>query len=475
MKWLIDTWAVLKTEPESYLAYLHGQKLERIAHLRQKAPRTRGVLKHCLAFIKFLLKNTTYLKTSSLEVLQPCDLLFFAGTQNQIDSLNPVLNALNCKAVSFLALSKPRDSDLDSGEIKYRSIQFRVSDSVKAIVLFMLRGLLLYLDLRKKSNEVRHWYFIQFCMCYAYVPYFLRILRTTSPKIVVVANDHSVPNRSLIAVAHYLGVKTAYLQHASVSPLFPALRFDYAFLDGKSALESYLECECNIPPSETSVGLAPSVFLSGQKKRVGLGTVSSNGPVGLAINALDDPSLAVRLCHSLVDAGYSVRLRWHPAQKDADVQILMAGVSALKRVELSNPKKCRVSQFLSGLSCLVAGNSSIHLEAALAGVHPLYYELSPADSPDYYGYVRSGLAVRIQDLDELLQVLENKDILTDTDGYFQAVRNYSATYLTEWDGKEGELVADALIQLIHGSSPNEIWGYAPWPSTRHAEAMGDRA
>jgi hypothetical protein len=455
----------LKTEPESYLAYLHGQKLDRIAHLTQKVPRTRGVFKHCLAFIKFLLKTTSLFKTYSPETDRPYDFLFFAGTQNQIDSLNPVLSALSRKTISSLALSKPRDSDLDSGEIKYRSIQFSASDSIKAIVLLLLRGPSLVIELRRKPNEVRHWYFIQFCMCYAYVPYFLRILRATSPKIVVVANDHSVPNRSLIAGAHYLGIKTAYLQHASVSPLFPALRFDYAFLDGKSAMDTYRECECNTPPSEASVRSAPSVFLSGQKKSVGARQVASKGPIGLAINALDDPSLAVRLCQSLVGVGYSVRLRWHPAQKESDVQMLMAGVSALKGVELSNPKKCRVSQFLSGLMCLVAGNSSIHLEAALAGVHPLYYELSPADSPDYYGYVRSGLAVRVEGIDGLLQALENKDVLSDTEGYLQAVRYYSATYLTEWDGKEGELVADALIQLGNGTVPDEVWGYEPWPKT----------
>lgn len=44
----------------------------------------------------------------------------------------------------------------------------------------------------------------------------------------------------------------------------------------------------------------------------------------------------------------------------------------------------------------------------------------------------------------------------------EAVRYYSATYGTFWEGKEGELVAESLVKLANGDSPSAVYRYVAW-------------
>src|SRR5690606_38668060 len=101
--------------------------------------------------------------------------------------------------------------------------------------------------------------------------------------------------------------------------------------------------------------------------------------------------------------------------------------------------------FMDLLHCLIAGNSSIHLEAALLGIQPIYHEITAGEMSDYYGFVCHGLVKQAQTLDDLMAAVKNSGQSTGPDQ--NAVRYYSATYGTQWYGREGDLVAESLIQL----------------------------
>jgi len=53
----------------------------------------------------------------------------------------------------------------------------------------------------------------------------LRLIKKYKPRAIVFANDHSIPNRSLLMAARKINTKTIYLQHATVSEYFPPSRF----------------------------------------------------------------------------------------------------------------------------------------------------------------------------------------------------------------------------------------------------------
>jgi hypothetical protein len=258
----------------------------------------------------------------------------------------------------------------------------------------------------------------------------------------------------MLAVAHQLGIKTIYLQHASVSPIFPALRVNYAFLDGQCALDIYRQCEPNQPATARHVP-TPQVILSGQKKHLHKSDNGNTSLIGVALNSLDGAAASIEFIETLARENLQVRLRWHPGQAPADIRQFRNAFSGNPRVSVSDPRQEPIADFMKPLGWLIAGNSSIHLEAALAGVMPIYYELTPPDHPDYYGYVKNGLSQRFDSVEGVLALV--KSTRCNHHPNTAAVRYYSATYLTQWEGREGELVAECLAKLSRGEElPVEI-------------------
>ena len=63
----------------------------------------------------------------------------------------------------------------------------------------------------------------------------------------------------------------------------------------------------------------------------------------------------------------------------------------------SDSKKQSVNNYLKNLDVLIAGNSSIHLEAAQAGLPTFYYEMSEEVMVhDYYGFVKNCLSENLK-------------------------------------------------------------------------------
>lgn len=136
----------------------------------------------------------------------------------------------------MVAVGNPRLLTPEDHANGYVPFQLTLTDIFRVMVLFTTRGWGLYRALKEKHPVSVGWHLSTFCSVYTYLAYFYRVLSRTSPEFVITANEHNVLNRCMLAVAHHIGIKTVYLQHASVSNIFPALRVNYAFLDGQCAL-----------------------------------------------------------------------------------------------------------------------------------------------------------------------------------------------------------------------------------------------
>jgi len=438
-----EVWAVLQQEPERWLAYLYGQQLENLPHLIKKSPRHTGIVKRFFVFLYFVYNNTRVIKKKKRSV----DFLFYASTDNQKYSLEDTLAILQNRGQPVAAVSGQKNQDTFEFE------PFSVNDVLVGLVLTAVRLPALWRQTRDAHPALRNWYFDLLCQCPIYLVHFNRILRYYRPKKVVVSNDHNPSNRCLLAMAHYLEIKTAYCQHASVSALFPALRVNVALLDGSAALDTYKKCESN-RPSGTFDAPRPHVFLSGQKKYLSGRAGGGNG-IGLAINALDDPDRVIALIHAL--KGYPVILRWHPRQPFEQIATFKAALSATGHT-FSDPTCEKVDSFLKNLRFLLAGDSSIHLEAALATVQPIYYRFTSTGPNDYYGYVKTGLAKEAKNVCELIRFFESEPegVSSDLD---DPIRYYSFTFGTEWFGREAELAANILMAMPDEASYPGFPGY----------------
>ena len=67
-------------------------------------------------------------------------------------------------------------------------------------------------------------------------------MKKLKPKAIIFANDHIIKHRALLLASKSLGIKNFYLQHASITKEYPPLKFDFALLEGKDALDKYMDC-----------------------------------------------------------------------------------------------------------------------------------------------------------------------------------------------------------------------------------------
>lgn len=401
-----------------------------------------------LRFMYHLLKKMTIFekKIDSEEI----DIYVYAETINQAAALDTTVTHLRNRGQKLTGTAPKSIIFGATRESVYRPFKITMNDFVRTIALAVIRARYVNQIIKSKYSDKKDWCLIQFLLSYPYLVYFYRKMHEVKPKFVLVSNDHNVSNRALLAVARFLAIKTVYLQHASVSKLFPALNFDYAFLDGQHALDTYRACRNNVSDKEKPA-LEAMVVLSGQKKPLHDSQRSKDQVVGIAIKNGDDTKKVKQLIDQLEKKDFNVVLRWHPLQKKEEVQSFQEYFKYSNRVNLSDPSRDAVREFLRNVKFLIAGNSSIHLEAALCAVSPIFLDFSNSHISDYYGYVKFGISKAVDNEKDLIALLSTGQFDWHPD--VEAVRYYSATYRTKWEGKEGQLVAEYLVHMKDKAVP----------------------
>jgi len=433
------------------LAYFHGKHAQQMTHLFMPRFKYDGYTYQLLSFWLRTFLSTRLRRRR----LNKVDFLFYAGSLNQKNSLKPSYQQISKTSSSLFLLLDRKHKDQDH---LYITLTYTIRNLLTALLLFSIRFPQLIRTL-KKNNRVDSSYkygLKQIIKAYIYLPSFLEMLASTQPRYVVVSNDHNVDTRSLRISAQILDIKTVYLQHASVSRLFPPLDFDIAFLDGEKSLEIYKECNKN---TDYHSNKAINVFLSGQKKF--LTPVQANSGhitrIGLATNLLDPLTPIIELARKLTKIGLRVVIRHHPSQSPVFTEGLKALQASTENIRISDPEISDINDFFQGVDVLIAGDSSIHLEAALAGLTTYYYHFSKnPEGYDYYGFLNEGICSLLpDDLTNFTQAVIHSE--HESRKRRKAILRYSATYGTYWSNKEGQLVAETLELVEKGQSLLQIY------------------
>lgn len=458
MIWFSTVLRALRLEPEVWAVYFLGQKFNEAAYRILDKPRYSGLPLRLAAYGRGLLKFIRFQSPGGFD--RPADIFVLALTANQANSLITTVTHLRREGLSVHCVTGHDAASAPSafGDGNCHRIALSLVDSIKVVLICFLRAPIIWRQLAAKDKRLRKQYFDAFLKCHIYLIYFEKALTSINPRLILMSNDHNVQQRCLLSLARVKSIKTAYVQHASVSRLFPALVFDYSLLDGQVAMDTYIDCNSHKPES-APLPDRQHIFLTGQKKPVQRCCSSEATTVGFAINSLDDVRDVMQVVNSMTDAGYDLRLRWHPGMGLAKVEEIRDFCLVTPSVGLSDPLIETVGDFLSQIRVLVAANSSIHLEAAVAGVMPVYFEMSPVSTRDYYGYVKNGVSAEAKDIDELRDLID--DVLRGSRTLNpNSVQAYSATFDTEWEGREGELAAGIIKSLLEGADPAQCWGYA---------------
>lgn len=350
---------------------------------------------------------------------------FFANTQNQLNALSPVAALLPDARVygifGFGQFAFPVWRAYWKA-LRWIGPVWRSSRSADPYV-----------------QESLHYFFDWFVLAHGYLELAQQWLEDLAPAALVVANDHSLPHRALVRAAQKCGIPTVYMQHAAVTHRFPPLFTDFALLDGEDALGKY----DSIGESKTRA------YLSGPARadRLIMQRDDRTGnAIGVCTNARDPLSRVRSICHGLREAfpDHEIILRPHPTDGRTAEWDRMAREA---RISLQSPR-CPLEDYFEVVRVVVAGGSSVLMDAALAGVIPINYPFN-ADHADPYEFVANAAVPKAGDLDELVKLIESA-----YGGYTlneEVLRRYCATIGTPAQGRSRELAAEIIARVANGT------------------------
>ncbi|HSZ71442.1 MAG TPA: hypothetical protein VK750_02120 [Cytophagaceae bacterium] len=256
----------------------------------------------------------------------------------------------------------------------------------------------------------------------------LRYLKKHRPESITFANDHSPFPRALFLAAKSLGIKTIYLSHGATSYHFPPLSYGLSLLEGENMLDQYkLSGSVN---SEVKLIGVPRLdeYVSHKNHSA---TVKK---IGLCVNDVDDVSFTIALIESIKSKFPDLMLsfRQHPSDRRN------FNISALfPDVVISVFHQEKTYDFLMKQDMIIAGDSTIHLEACYVNVVACYFPLT-ADSKvdnDYYGFVEKKLLEKLVNKEDLFAYIKENTV--SKKNVNAVVQYYNAVLGTSLEGKSG--------------------------------------
>ena len=288
-----------------------------------------------------------------VDMKEPCikELIFFSTSVNNNNALKPIWEKIPEEDRVIWG------SDFIFSETKISIYSF----------LFFFSFLKIYGGLSKKEKLVAREYNYWFINILGYYKVIGNLLKRNKNKIklVIMANDHSPVNQCIIENCIKYGIKTLYIQHASVNDEFPPNRFSYSFLDGLDSCRKYLSIR----------EFTGKAFLSGSTRFDTLkNQVYLSKYVGIAINTMDDFDKIFSLCRYLVEHDINnIIMRPHPR-----LELKIYEIEKIRNlgIELSDSKTENPFSFIAKLKLLISNESSIHLEALLMHVPSVQFNFS---------------------------------------------------------------------------------------------------
>lgn len=263
----------------------------------------------------------------------------------------------------------------------------------------------------------------------------LKILKTYQPQCITFSNDHTLEARAMILAAQTLNITTFYIQHACIRSDFPPLRFSHSFLEGQDALDKYKNSG-SIKGGLSLIGIPRMDQYIHQKNKN-----KEIHAIGICSNLLDDISLIEATLTALIEAFPTLQFTYRPHPVDnRSIHLPTAVVRSNSKVE--NP-----FEFLQKQDLIIAGNTSIHYEAATLLVHAVYYKFGSLNGiDDMYSFVSNGLVQKATDTTELINIIhqlqkQKRDLSS-------KAQYYNATLGTKNEGKSQSLVAIKMAELF---------------------------
>lgn len=256
-----------------------------------------------------------------------------------------------------------------------RSVGTRVDTRLRLVLEDVVREFL------RTRTRIRPGLFAHLCTFGTSVQGAVATLERARSAVFVVANDHSPAPVAYTSVARALGMKTAYVQHAEVTDVFPPLDFDLSILRNRRSAEIYT----SVGPVAGEMVVArrqwehwlPVDTLRRRRERLAR---AAEVRVGLYPSRVFNADRLRSLVNALAASPgvTSVHVKPHPRAEEID--------SALEGVD------CEViSEVPDTPHVAICGTSSVVSELLAHGAIVFHDRMLDDLSADYYGFSQAGL------------------------------------------------------------------------------------
>lgn len=394
-------------------------------------PRKGLFVRGAAFFWKFLKALYNFTKTKQQRIHLGV-VLFFATTKNQRDSLSPIVDMV--ESASLVE---------EGGEAATR---FPLFWAYLLAIPFLPLVIFCFFRSTRYQKESYRYIFDIYWLTYGYYIVARIWLFKLKPKALVVSNDHAMPIRVLVKAARELHIPTFYMQHACVTDKFPPLSFDYALLEGMDALRKY----------ERAGTTHAKVFLIGMPKADAffkkINTNTSVKRVGVCTNQRDSVSAVNSLCKMIRLMLPDLELILRPHPRDAMRIYEWINLAKEEETEFSDPRVDVSFDVLQRIDAIIAGDSSILLEAAYLNVYPLYYDFD-GTALDGYGFLKHNLVEYFTDSHEICHKL--RELVKNKPPVRVKTKWYCHTVGTLYDGRSTELASSLVQNLLSRNSEIE--------------------
>jgi hypothetical protein len=247
---------------------------------------------------------------------------------------------------------------------------------------------------------------------------------------IIVTNDHNIYTLSLLVAAKNKGITSYYIQHASISDVFPKLLPDIALLEGQQSVDIYNKIG-NYSKEIKLIGIPRMDGCLGYKTKF-----EKCKKVGICLKSHYSSDLIKKIIAEVkaVQSITEIILRPHPAYP-------IEAFSSFKGIDIdfSDARKERSVEFIKKIDVLISGESSIILEAALMRVRTLYID-DKCLPFDLYGYVKHGVTtfVDVQDIKKTIESTSFEDIQQN----YNCCKYYCDTINTVNENKSNDFLMD---------------------------------
>ena len=387
--------------------------------------------------IKFVFRTTSSLSIDKYKENYDNTILFFLPTINNQRSLNGVMSIVE-KEKENVRLIKDGLNYNNCPRLRMLWESMKHLSSIRKT----------YQRCSHKEKRIFLYYKWDFIDAIGVIWFYNQMFEKYRPECVVLSNDHRYLTKSLELVCEDYGIKTIYVQHASVSHAFPELHFTYSFLDGMDSLLKYTDHEKQATGSVFLLGAARydtlSIYRNSRDK-------SKRNCIGIAINPLDNNKIANDFCNRVLEhyPTCHIKIRTHPAMKESPFLF-----DNKDRIIYTCATDENIVDYLDSIDFQIGGDSGIHFDAMIGGVKSIAYNFSHEPYKDNYGYVRDSLLKYAGNLEQLYELIE-KDIEINV----SKIRFFDEAYGKEYSGHCSEIIADFIIKGYDKKKKKNHFGF----------------